>query len=65
MHKVSPAKASGGGDVLDQKSQTVCDAEKLMDHLQNTLVSIEEENLHSNKKITTNSRSILQSQSQV
>lgn len=51
MHKVSPGKASGGGDVLDQKSQTVCDVEKLMDRLQNTLVSIEEENLHSNKKL--------------
>ncbi|KAG7313875.1 hypothetical protein KOW79_022371 [Hemibagrus wyckioides] len=51
MHKVSPEKASGGGDVLDQKSQRVCDVEKLMDHLQNTLVSIEEENLHSNKKL--------------
>ncbi|KAK3507625.1 hypothetical protein QTP70_031673 [Hemibagrus guttatus] len=47
MHNASPQKASGG----DKKSQTISDLEKLMDRLQNTLVSLEEENLYSNKKI--------------
>ncbi|KAB5518586.1 hypothetical protein PHYPO_G00167720 [Pangasianodon hypophthalmus] len=50
MDKASPQKASGG-DVLHQKSQTIAELEKLVNRLQNALVSLEEENLNSNKKL--------------